>query len=1128
MFMSQAASPTSPPQPGATRRKSRWKRWTLRLLICLVILLAIIVVGGQIIFTTDLPRDLVIHAVEKSLGLRVSAESLSTGWFGNSTLHNVTFSLPLSDKNFISIPELRLRHTPLPVLLATGSFDIKDISLDHPTLTVHQQPGGEWNLLEVLQLVSRAFGGNPQKPHTNEIPVLPNLHVADGTLTLQDDKNRSTTIEHLSIDGTSQGALVWQYHASVPGQLDVTGKVAPGGPWFHEVDMQAQNIQPWMTAWFPSWPASAHAKAHWSGKIDNDHLTGRLDIDSAEYGGVALSGPVDIVAFSGPLTIHPAGLRISNPTSHALIARLDDGQLAMDSDIQFRQLLIGFAGGHATVDGNFALGRPSFNLVLDGSGSVKAGQWNAHIALVGNGVSYDSLSMSLTAQTLRFQANNGKSLDLSGLYTDFGSYPGGFALTTLHLGSLNSILARGGYDFKQHIAWLSLDGRSISLPTSEINSLDFDLNLWSSPQRVHLQQLYLRGGPLSADLFGEYVFKQDNPFKAHLAITQFPPTAPNGGANAAFRGSLQCGIDLEGTASPLDLNLTGYANGSDLYIGQQSLGDPKLTLSGQVRDGVVFLASNNIQLFGGLWNVGGHWPVRNGLFHLDSLSVQHLNLAQLLGNSHIAGTLDGKWTVDVQHLVTTGILVDGSASISGLSYDNRQLLTIDQIQMPSVQVAGGFISVWPITLIRKTSDNPAQAQAGIWTTVSHPSQMTVYLNTDSWPLRDPSLVAAANLWAKGSMDVDLARKSANGHVALRVDGSWNSHPVGRLDSDIDVFGRQVDAKEITIHALNGSASGHGSYDFDHFDQAHLNLAWKDLDLAQLNQISPELGGAAGKVDGSLKIAAATTTRPLEPLAFDMHLASNAVHIGSFAIGDARIGAYLGPNRIVLDDAPSRRTEVAFAGGTIALWGRVSQPFPGLYQSLIELNLENLDLNALVPAGAKTNRAPGLLGGRITIVGRPGNTKYAFGQGTLTLTHSDLAGTGPIGYLYNLMHITHDPKKPVGTGTIDFVIQDNDAYITALRYSDRGREVRLSGVIQDLPKIPKSHINLVAVGSVRPFASIDIPGLADIDQALSAVQRDAVTIQITNTFDHPKWNTIAFSEIGQDMKNLLFGDAKAAQ
>jgi hypothetical protein len=231
---------------------------------------------------------------------------------------------------------------------------------------------------------------------------------------------------------------------------------------------------------------------------------------------------------------------------------------------------------------------------------------------------------------------------------------------------------------------------------------------------------------------------------------------------------------------------------------------------------------------------------------------------------------------------------------------------------------------------------------------------------------------------------------------------------------------------------------------------------------------------------------------------------------------------------VLDDAPVHNSELNIAGGVVQFWGRVSRHTDDIYQSLVQIQLRNLDLDTVLPAGSKVAKAPGLLSGEITLLGRAKTLGMSMGQGTLTLEKSDLAGTGPIAFLYNLMHIGHDAKHPTGSGSIDFTIQDENAYITAMRYFDKGSEVRVSGEIARLTDLPHSPIKLIAVASARPLASIHIPGFADVDDVLGAIQHDALTISIFNYLDAPEEKVIPFHEITQTMRDLLFGDTRSAQ
>ena len=75
--------------------------------------------------------------------------------------------------------------------------------------------------------------------------------------------------------------------------------------------------------------------------------------------------------------------------------------------------------------------------------------------------------------------------------------------------------------------------------------------------------------------------------------------------------------------------------------------------------------------------------------------------------------------------------------------------------------------------------------------------------------------------------------------------------------------------------------------------------------------------------------------------------------------------------------------------------------------------------------------------------------------------------------------------------------------------------------------------MTAVGSVRPFQSIDLPGLADLDNALGAVQHDALAVRISDYLDHlnarnANIHKIPFSSIGRDLQNVIFGDVKSAK
>jgi hypothetical protein len=343
-----------------------------------------------------------------------------------------------------------------------------------------------------------------------------------------------------------------------------------------------------------------------------------------------------------------------------------------------------------------------------------------------------------------------------------------------------------------------------------------------------------------------------------------------------------------------------------------------------------------------------------------------------------------------------------------------------------------------------------------------------------------------------------------------------------VTTHLDITGRTVRADPIQITREGGTATGRAQFDLDHLFSMEASLDWSNLDLEDMDRFFFDSANLRGKFSGSLRVGPDTSPRAIAPLAVRVTVHNTGVQYENLAIGDGQICASIGPGQLVLNDSPQDRTFVAVAGGTFDVWARISRHRSGIYQTLINLYPKDLDLNTLMPSGTKAGQTPGRLSGQIIAIGQPGDPRNAFGEGRLTLTDSDLAGTGPISFLYDLMHFSHDPNKPRGEGTIDFVIQDQSAYITPLRYFDRGRQVRLSGVIKDLPNLPNSPIDLIAAGSLRPLNSINFLGVQEIDKALSAIQHDAVTVHVTGYLNQPVTKPIAFGSISHDAKNLLLG------
>ena len=103
------------------------RRWLIRILLGIAALIVLLVVIVQIVLWTSLPKNIVVKQIEQELGLRISTDSLSTGWLGRSTLSNVAIGLPLSNESFLKVKTLSVKHTTLIGLLLGRAVSVDSI-----------------------------------------------------------------------------------------------------------------------------------------------------------------------------------------------------------------------------------------------------------------------------------------------------------------------------------------------------------------------------------------------------------------------------------------------------------------------------------------------------------------------------------------------------------------------------------------------------------------------------------------------------------------------------------------------------------------------------------------------------------------------------------------------------------------------------------------------------------------------------------------------------------------------------------------------------------------------------------------------------------------------------------------
>ena len=378
----QQPAPTSPPPPPPPRRR----RWFLRLFVGLVVLLVVVFVllaGVQYALqNTDYARNIALPIVERKLGLRLHAKGLKVSLFGHTELTDVGVSLPLDKTDFLVVPQIKVRHGNLLQIILNLGVPLDDIEVDSPTVKVVQDASGQWNLIEVVDILGKLGGSNNPQPTATSggVPKLPAVHLLDGTIDITTAKGDKAQVYPLNVSGVpDHDNLVFRYDLSAGPKdaelLKAGGVVAPGGQWVHEVTVALGNLDPLAKAFGVPSTYAAGVHATWDGKLTDGHVGGRLTLADVSatavptLGNVGVTGAVDVTTggtaaapvpgsptggVAGPppiVTITPADLMLAteNPTVPTL--GVVTGAIVYDAaGLHAKDLKVNALGGAASVD----------------------------------------------------------------------------------------------------------------------------------------------------------------------------------------------------------------------------------------------------------------------------------------------------------------------------------------------------------------------------------------------------------------------------------------------------------------------------------------------------------------------------------------------------------------------------------------------------------------------------------------------------------------------------------------------------------------------------------------------------------------------------------------------------------
>lgn len=546
------------------------RRWSVRILVAVIVLLLLLAAVVQVVLWTDWPRRMVVAQLQRELGLRVQVESLSVGWLGSSSLHNASFTLPLAQEAMLTAPQVRVRHAWVPWLIVGGALDLQAIHLVDPVLIVRQDAGGRWNAQDLAELLARA-GGSQKAQASGAAPAsaLPRVSVDNGTVQIIDRSNRQATIQPVALDGRPESLLLWKYDLRVPSQLELQGELAPGGRWKHQVVVDAQHVGPWVSDWIEHWPDNAAVQARWAGQLDPaGGIIGRLDVEQSRFGDYSASGGLAVQGQPSDLRVRPDHFVVessANAGAEALLPRIRTigGSAALaGSTIRTEGLRLAVADGIVDLDGqwnffnntaslaaewkNVALpngvvhggtlqgsiaqpwpGQLQLDLQVQahGSTSIGGGTFAGDVRLSGVGdADWDALDLQLTAPTLAWESQ--RSIAFHDVKASISKRGSKLAMEDLRATTQGQITGSAAVDLASGDWKLWLDAGGWALPTTAADaSLNFTVNAWGNREKVRLEQLSVGSGDIDAVASGWYVYALPKPLKVDVYLTHLPDVA---------------------------------------------------------------------------------------------------------------------------------------------------------------------------------------------------------------------------------------------------------------------------------------------------------------------------------------------------------------------------------------------------------------------------------------------------------------------------------------------------------------------------------------------------------------------------------------------------------------------------
>ncbi len=1162
MTESLTSNRTTPPASG---RKSHPVRMLFAgLLIMAVVLGAAVWIAAPRILNSTAVQGYVLDKIQSRLGLRIDVKTMHIGLAGTTTLTDVRIGLPLRHWPFARIPTLTITNNSIPWLLLTGQLGITNISAAGPRVILHQGDEGRWNLPAAWQDIRLAWQNwKLRHPGVDLASAgLPQVEIHHGTLLVELSRQSEMVIDDIGFQGIPTSTLTWRFSLNaastqVPqSHLLAQGVLVPGQSWLHSIHVQAIGLGPWLKKMWPGWTGGASISAQLRGRLLHNTLSERLNGVRINIGQFGLHGNAQAQYAGDHWQINPenVGVRVGYLNVPMNIYR---GQIWADSrGIHVKGLRADLAGGglhlsgvmnpaeesatitaawhgismfgtemqSGTLSGSLSSpwpGRRIIGLHITSSGQCAYGTWNTAASLSAQGRFHGKMDWELESPDISWQRT--RLITLKGLNARGAFNNNQITISHCTLASDPYLNLRGLYNLTLGLWRLHLRATAASVPLLKLPAdVHVHVSAYGNSGGMQLDNLLVKSPVWSLAASGNCIFTGNYPTHLILTVTGIPLVNQGEKSNAgwALGGLISGKLLANGAVMPLALHLDGRLAGTHFTVNHHLLALPEVHVVGELTRNNIVLAADPAAVLGGQIAVRFDASTSGRLAGL-SLQAQHISAAAVGGlllptpsvGLHGYMGLNLKISVPARNLQMAQ--VQGSISADNLVIPSPKSLTtpIHILRAAAtVDFSHGILTLSPIKLTGVGGDASASAN---WNELS-PADIYVKLHLSDWPANIPALQFDTQV--SGTLAGRYNWRSTAIHGSGDVNATIFQHlmPIGLAGTHLIAAGRIISLSHTSLDLMGNTLTGQGIWNMDQ--------PLKSSAVFQCSLPNPKpllLGyswadGLKGTFAGNIVLGPTTGQHPLAPLELRFDLDAKNAMLSAIKLGSLNVHAFISDHSILLD-----RSKLAFAGGTMRLWARVSRHQAGLLSSDTSLTFNNISLDELTRTViAKARPTPGLLSGRLTAVALSNNWHNAIGSGDLKITQSNLAGSTIMASIYRLMNVRLSASHPTGAGEARWRIDGGNAQITYLHYFDRGVEILGAGELKDIWKMPDSTLKGYVIGTVRPFKNLRIPFIPQAKAILNALESSVSSVEVAGTWAHPTTTPVVFKNLGTAIQEIF--------